>query len=84
MTTRNIQAGVLRIHAGDNDTQEPHSVDEVYFVVHGSDSININGKSYPIKKGTFIFVAADMNHRFHSNREDLVIFHALGGINGES
>ena len=27
-TTRNIQAGILRLHANENDTQEPHPVDE--------------------------------------------------------
>ena len=27
-TTRDIQAGILRLHANENDTQEPHPVDE--------------------------------------------------------
>jgi hypothetical protein len=34
--TRGIQAGVIRLHAGEKDTQEPHSIDEVYYVIEGN------------------------------------------------
>jgi mannose-6-phosphate isomerase-like protein (cupin superfamily) len=77
-TTRHIQAGVLRLHPNDIDTQEPHSVDEVYFVIQGKGMIDINGQSYAIKEGTSIFVPAGEEHRFHSNPEDLLVFYALG------
>ena len=78
ITTRHIQAGILRLHAGGNDTQEPHSVDEVYYVIQGNGFINLDGKNYAIKQGTSIFVAAGTVHRFHGNVEDLVVFYALG------
>jgi mannose-6-phosphate isomerase-like protein (cupin superfamily) len=82
--TRHIQAGILRLHAGDNDTQEPHSVDEVYYVIQGNGLINLNGKNCAIKQGTSVFVAAGTEHRFHGNTEDLVIFYALGGGSSSS
>jgi mannose-6-phosphate isomerase-like protein (cupin superfamily) len=78
ITTRHIQAGILRLHAGEEDTQEPHSVDEVYCVIRGTGLINLKRKDYPIKEGTSIFVAAGTEHRFHGNSEDLVVFYALG------
>jgi hypothetical protein len=31
VSTKGIQAGIIRLHAGENDTQEPHSVDDVYY-----------------------------------------------------
>ena len=34
--TKGIQAGIIRLHPGENDTQEPHSVDEVYYVIEGN------------------------------------------------
>jgi len=30
------------------DTQEPHSVDEVYYVIEGSGFIRLNGKDHEI------------------------------------
>ena len=78
ITTRGIQAGIIRLHPGDNDTQEPHSVDEVYYIIEGSGFINLNGKNHAIKRGTLIFVHAGAEHNFHGNSQDLVIFYALG------
>jgi len=78
ITTRGIQAGIIRLHAGENDTQEPHSVDEVYYVIEGSGFIKLNGKNHAIERGTCIFVHAGTEHNFHGNSQDLVIFYALG------
>ncbi len=81
ITTRHIEAGVLRLRRNEKDTQQPHLVDEVYFVIDGNGLININGENYSIKEGTSIFVPARTEHRFHSNSEDLVVFYALGSNN---
>jgi mannose-6-phosphate isomerase-like protein (cupin superfamily) len=78
ITTRGIQAGIIRLHPSDNDTQEPHSVDEVYYIIEGSGFINLNGKNHAIKRGTLIFVHAGAEHNFHGNSQDFVIFYALG------
>jgi mannose-6-phosphate isomerase-like protein (cupin superfamily) len=56
--TRGIQAGVIRLHAGEKDTQEPHSVDEVYYVIEGNGYINLDGKDHQLSQGTCIFVPA--------------------------
>jgi mannose-6-phosphate isomerase-like protein (cupin superfamily) len=79
ISTRGIQAGVIRLHAGEKDTQEPHSVDEVYYVIEGNGYIKLDGKDHQISHGTCIFVPAKAHHRFHGNKQDLVIFYALGG-----
>ena len=78
ITTRGIQAGIIRLHPGDNDTQEPHSADEVYYVIEGKGFIKLNGKNKAIKDGTSIFVRAGTEHRFFGNIQDLVIFYAIG------
>ena len=81
INTRDIQAGILRLRNNDVDTQEPHPVDEVYFVIRGNGMIKINGKDYPIKEGTSIYVPACTEHRFQKKSEDLVVFYALAGRN---
>ena len=79
ISTKGIQAGIIRLHPGENDTQEPHSVDEVYYVIEGNGFIKLDGKDHEIKQGICIFVPAKAEHRFHGNKDDLVIFYALGG-----
>jgi mannose-6-phosphate isomerase-like protein (cupin superfamily) len=43
VSRKGIQADIIRLHNGENDTQEPHSVDEVYYVIEGNGFIKIDG-----------------------------------------
>jgi mannose-6-phosphate isomerase-like protein (cupin superfamily) len=79
ISTNGIQAGIIRLHPGENDTQEAHSVDEVYYVIEGNGFIKLDGKDHQISQGKCIFVPAKADHRFHGNKQDLVIFYALCG-----
>jgi mannose-6-phosphate isomerase-like protein (cupin superfamily) len=72
---RDLEAGVLRLHLGEKDTQEPHSADELYYVIEGSGFIELGKTSRPVKKGSIIFVPAKMHHRFYGNRDDLVVLY---------
>jgi mannose-6-phosphate isomerase-like protein (cupin superfamily) len=79
ISTRGIEAGIIRLHPRENDTQVPHSVDEVYYVIEDDGFIKLDGKDHQIRQGTSIFVPAKADHKFHGNKQDLVIFYALGG-----
>ena len=74
ISTRGIQAGVIRLHPGENDSQEPHSVDEVYYVIEGNGFIKLEGKDHQISEGTCIFVPYQPREReilpviLHSNQ----------------
>lgn len=67
------------MHAHQIDTQGPHSIDEVYFVIEGNGFIEINDKTYKVKKGTIIFVPAESKHRFYGNDQDLIVLYVFGG-----
>jgi mannose-6-phosphate isomerase-like protein (cupin superfamily) len=79
ISTKGIQAGIIRLHAGEKDTQESHSIDEVYYVIQGNGFIKLDGEDHQINQGTCIFVPANADHRFHGNKQDLVILYAFGG-----
>jgi mannose-6-phosphate isomerase-like protein (cupin superfamily) len=73
-----LQAGILRISTDLQDTQEPHSVDELYYVIRGSGYIQVGNRDYFVKQGTAVFIPANAVHRFH-NSADLVVLYILGG-----
>ncbi len=79
LNTKGIDAGILKLKAHQKDTQEPHTIDEVYFVIEGNGFIEINDTSYKVKKGTIIFVPAESKHRFYGNDQDLVVLYVFGG-----
>ena len=72
---KRVDLGILRLRKGETDTQLPHSVDEVYFVVEGNGSIEIEGKLKPVKSADFIFVPADAHHRFIVGSQDLLVIY---------
>jgi len=73
-----LRAGTLSLGlaiwpAGSVDTQEPHTEDEVYYVVSGRARITVDGEEQPVGAGSIVFVAIGADHRFHDIEEDLVV-----------
>ncbi len=68
-----ISAGVYQLAAGAIDPQEPHTEDEVYYIVQGQAQIQVAREHMPVKAGSIVFVAANVEHRFHSIIEDLTV-----------
>src|SRR5215831_12998353 len=73
LSSNSVAIGVIRLKPGEIDDQEPHQSDEVYYVIAGSGLINIEGKDYVVKEGTFILVPAKAAHRFHENKDTLTV-----------
>ena len=74
-----LQAGILRLRPGEIDTLEPHSADEVYFVLEGDGFIEIGNKSYKIEKDLFIYVPAQVKHSFHGNKQEILVLYFFSG-----
>lgn len=66
-----LQVGMLRLKPGEKDMQDPHSSDEVYLVLEGDGFIEIGKKTYSLKKDLFIFVPAEVKHRFYGNTKEI-------------
>ena len=74
-----LAAGVLVLRPGEEDTQEPHESDEVYYVVSGDGFLKINDRDYKVSKEKSFFVAKDVPHYFHGNTKDLKVLYFFGG-----
>ena len=68
-----LSVGLYMLSTGAIDQQEPHTEDEVYYVVSGHASIQVDKESRPIEAGSVVFVQANVEHRFHTITEDLTI-----------
>ena len=68
-----LSAGLYVLSAGGADPQQPHSEDEIYYVVSGRASIQVGSEDRPVTAGSFVYVPATVPHRFHTIEEELVI-----------
>jgi mannose-6-phosphate isomerase-like protein (cupin superfamily) len=66
-----LSVGLAIWPRGATDRQQPHHEDEVYYVISGQGSIQVAGEDRAVKPGSLVFVAAGVEHRFHSIEEDL-------------
>jgi mannose-6-phosphate isomerase-like protein (cupin superfamily) len=66
-----LSAGLYMLPAGAVDMQEPHTEDEVYYVINGRAFIQVGQESRPVEAGTLVFVKANIEHHFHTITEDL-------------
>lgn len=68
-----MSVGVYNLPAGGVDPQLPHTEDEVYYIVSGQASIRVGDENRSVEAGSLIFVAANVEHRFHTINEDLTV-----------
>ncbi len=68
-----LSMGLYALAAGSVDGQQPHTEDEVYYVVSGRGRFVCEGEDCAVEAGSILFVPAKADHRFHSIEADLSI-----------
>jgi mannose-6-phosphate isomerase-like protein (cupin superfamily) len=71
-----LEIGVYVLVAPEPDRQQPHDDDEVYVVLEGRGTLEVEGKSVDLRVGHATFVPAGVEHRFvgYEQLSVLVIF----------
>jgi len=77
---QSLATGVLVLKPGEEDNQEPHESDEVYFIIKGDGFLKIKHKDYPVGPNKIYFVAKNVEHFFHGNTKELVVLYFFGGF----
>ncbi len=68
-----LSMGLYVLPAGGADPQSPHTEDEVYYVVSGKAKILVAEENRDVHAGSIIYVAKNVEHRFHSIEEELTV-----------
>jgi len=66
-----LSVGLAIWPKGKPDRQRPHLEDEVYYVISGRGTIQVATEDRAVEAGSLVFVAAGVEHHFHSIEEDL-------------
>jgi mannose-6-phosphate isomerase-like protein (cupin superfamily) len=71
-----LEVGVYVLAAPEPDRQQPHDDDELYVVLEGRGTLEVEGSSIPLEEGQAAFVPAHAEHRFtgYEGLSVLVIF----------
>ena len=71
-----LEVGVYVLVAPEPDRQQPHEDDEVYVVLEGMGTLEVEGKEVQLHEGEAAFVPAHADHRFtaYERLSVLVVF----------
>lgn len=68
-----LSVGIYHLVPDEPDRQQPHTEDEVYYVLSGEGTVEIDGERTPVRPGSVIFVAKHIEHRFMEYPEGLTL-----------
>lgn len=77
MNTSTMEIGIINLKKEQEDTQQPHISDEIYYVVSGNGTIEIDGIKKEVNPGKIIYIPKRIPHSFHANSNELVILYIL-------
>jgi mannose-6-phosphate isomerase-like protein (cupin superfamily) len=79
--SQGLEIGVYVLVAPEPDRQQPHADDEVYVVLEGSGTLEIEGEQLELREGHAAFVPAGARHQFvgYEQLTVLVIFEKAQG-----
>jgi quercetin dioxygenase-like cupin family protein len=68
-----LSAGVYVLTVGGIDGQSPHKQDEMYYVLKGKGRMRAGSQDQSVTRGSLIYVAAEVDHRFYDIEEELTV-----------
>ena len=68
-----LSMGLYRLAAGHVDRQQPHTEDEVYYVISGKASFRAGEETQAVAPGSLIYVERSVEHRFCDITEELTV-----------
>ena len=82
ITVPDLSVGLYVLAPGQPDLQQPHTEDEVYYVVAGSGRVTVGDEERDVRVGSIVFVGAGVPHRFHDITSELTLLVAFGPAEG--
>ena len=68
-----MSVGLYELPKGTADGQSPHEQDEIYYVVEGQATLEVDGERASVEPGAILYVKAGVEHRFVEIGEDLKV-----------
>ena len=68
-----MDCGLYKLEVGEEDMQEPHRLDETYYVLKGKAILDIKGTKQPVKEGSLLYIPAMSGQKFEEITEYLLV-----------
>ncbi len=73
LDVKSMSMGLYELPANAEDKQQPHDLDESYYIISGKAILKVEDDEIPVKGGSTVFVKAHIAHSFVKIEEELRI-----------
>jgi mannose-6-phosphate isomerase-like protein (cupin superfamily) len=77
MNTSTMEVVLIKLKKDQEDTQQPHVSDEIYYVISGSGTIEMDRIKKEVNPGKIIYIPKKIRHSFHAISNELVVLYIL-------
>ena len=77
MDTPTMTVGIINLKKDHEDTQQPHTSDEIYYIISGRGTIEIDGIKNEVNPGKIIYIPKKIHHSFHAISNELIVLYIL-------
>lgn len=77
METPTMAVGIINLKKDQKDTQHPHTSDEIYYVISGKGTIEIDGIKNEVNAGKIIYIPKKIHHSFDAISNELIVLYIL-------
>ena len=75
--TPTMTVGIINLKKDQEDTQQPHTSDEIYYIISGRGTIEIDGIKNEVNPGKIIYIPKKIHHSFHAISNELIVLYIL-------
>lgn len=70
---------VGRYATGTSEPKNPHTGDEIYYLISGSGMARVGDETYPVEAGDVVYVESGLEHDFFNIEEEITVLIVLAG-----
>lgn len=70
---------VGRYATGTSEPKNPHTGDEIYYIISGSGMARVGDETYPVEAGDVVYVESGLEHDFFNIDDEITVLIVLAG-----
>ena len=79
LNVETMEVGIINLKKDQKDIQQPHSFDEIYYIISGKGTIEIDGIKNDINPGKIIYIPKEVHHSFHAISDKIIALYVITG-----
>ena len=77
LNVETMEVGIINLKKGQKDTQQPHSFDEIYYIISGKGTIEIDGIKNNVNPGKIIYIPKKIPHSFQAISDKIIALYII-------